>query len=123
MKGRIAHDKDAKRGKIFGCVVLGNAVSEESWVELMDCIDVETKDNLPDSFIGGVRLQPPTAGRKVAARGERRAMLDGPFLESKEVIGGVFMIQAANIDQALDWVEKAKHGVHGELELRELWRS
>jgi hypothetical protein len=123
MKGRIAHDKDTKRGKIFGCVVLGNAVTEQDWVKLMDCIDTETKDNLPDSFVGGVRLQPPTAGRSVATRGERRAMFDGPFLESKEVIGGVFLIQAMDLDQALDWVEAAKHGVHGELEIRELWRS
>jgi len=123
MKGRIDHDKDDKRGKIFGCVVLGNAVTEESWTKVMDCIDAETKDNLPDSFIGGVRLQPPTAGRRVAKRGERQAMFDGPFLESKEVIGGVFLIQAASIEHALEWVEKAKHGVHGELEIRELWRS
>lgn len=123
MKGRTEHDKETKRGKIFGCVVLGSALTEEGWIELMDCIDAETKDNLPDSFIGGVRLQPPTAGRTVTARGERRAVLDGPFLESKEVIGGVFLIQAMSVEQALDWVELARHGVHGALELRELWRS
>ena len=123
MKGRVEPDKEAKPGKIFGCVVLGNAVTEDDWVQVMDRIDAETQSGLPDSFLGGVRLQPPTSGRRVARSGERRAMLDGPFLESKEVIGGVFFIRVTSLDEAVRWIGDTRHGAHGDLEIRELWRS
>jgi len=123
MKGTVEPDKEARPGKIFGFVVLGNAVTEEGWVGVMDRIDAETSRGLPDSFLGGVRLQPPTSGRRVATRGERRAMFDGPFLESKEVIGGLFFVRVTNLDEAVRWAGDQRHGVHGALEIRELWRS
>jgi hypothetical protein len=123
MKGLVQPEKEAKPGKIFGCVVLGNAVTEEGWVKLMDRIDDETHKDLPASFLGGVRLQPPKSGRSVATRGERRAMFDGPFLESKEVIGGLFLIRVTSLHEAVRGVGDTRHGVHGALEIRELWRG
>jgi len=104
-------------------VVLGNAVAEDGWVAVMDRIDAETSVNLPDSFLGGVRLEPPTSGRRVETRGGRRAMFDGPFLESKEVIGGLFFVRVTSQDDALRWFAESRHGVHGAIEIRELWRS
>jgi hypothetical protein len=123
MKGRGDPDKEAKPGKIFGLVVLGNAVTEAEWVKAMDTIDAETHANLPDSFVGGVRLQPPRSGRRVETRGGRRAMFDGPFLESKEVIGGLFFVRVSSHQGAVRWLENTRHGVHGAIEIRELWRS
>jgi hypothetical protein len=123
MKGRSDPDKEAKPGKIFGLVVLGNAVTEAGWVEAMDRIDAETHANLPDSFVGGVRLQPPRSGRRVETRGGRRAMFDGPFLESKEVIGGLFFVRVNSHAGAVRWLANTRHGVYGTVEIRELWRS
>jgi hypothetical protein len=123
MKGVAAPDKEAKPGKTFGVVVLGNAVTEEDWVEVMDRIDAETHANLPDSFLGGVRLEPPRSGRRVETRGGRRAMFDGPFLESKEVIGGLFFVRVTSPEEALRWIADSRHGAHGAIEIRELWRS
>jgi hypothetical protein len=123
MKGRIDADKEAKPGKIFGFVVLGNAVTEEGWVEVMDRIDAETHANLPDSFLGGARLEPPRSGRRVETRGGRRAMFDGPFLESKEVIGGLFFVRVTSPEEAVRWIADSAHGAHGAIEIRELWRS
>jgi len=123
MTGRGDSEKEAKPGKIFGVIVLGNAVTEDAWVEVMDRIDAETHANLPDSFVGGVRLEPPRSGRCVETRGGRRAMFDGPFLESKEVVGGLFFIRVTTEDEAVRWLEATRHGVHGAIEIRELWRS
>jgi hypothetical protein len=123
MKGRGDPDKESKPGKIFGMVVLGNAVTEAGWTEVMDRIDDETHANLPDSFVGGVRLQPPRSGRRVETRGGRRAMFDGPFLESKEVIGGLFFVRATSHQEAVRWLAETRHGLHGAIEIRELWRS
>ena len=124
MKGRFDADKGDKPGKIFGCAVLGNAATEEAWVETMDRIDAETAGPFRGAeFLGGVRLLPPKTGRRVASDGTRRAMFDGPFLESKEVIGGLFFVRVTNIDEAVRLAGEARFVVHGTLEIRELWRS
>jgi len=123
MKGRVDPDKEANPGKIFGFTVLGNAETESEWVAVMDRIDAETHANLPASFLGGARLEPPKSGRSVETRGGRRAMFDGPFLESKEVIGGLFFVRATSHEGALRWMAETAHGAHGVVEIRELWRT
>jgi len=122
MKGVVPGVKEAKPGKLFACAVLGNEASETAWVQVMDRIDAEQSQFPPDAFLGGVRLEPPTRGRRVATRGERRAMFDGPFLESKEVIGGLFFVRMSSMDEALAWAGETRFVVHGALEIRELWR-
>jgi hypothetical protein len=124
LKGGVRADKEAKPGKVFAFAVLGNASSEEAWAQVMDRIDAETRDAFPASAaLGGNRLQPPSAGRRVATQGDRRAMFDGPFLESKEVIGGVFFLRMMTMDDAVRWAAQSRFVVHGALEIRELWRS
>jgi hypothetical protein len=124
MKGMCPKDKEAKPGKIFACAVLGSTKTEEAWVEVMDRIDEETRGRFPEaSFLGGLRLEPPSRGRRIVTHGERRAMLDGPFLESKEVIGGLFFVRMRSIDEAVRWAAEAPFVVHGALEIRELWRT
>jgi hypothetical protein len=104
--------------------VLGNTKTEEGWVEVMDRIDEETHDRFPEgSFLGGLRLEAPTRGRRVVTRGERRATFDGPFLESKEVIGGLFLLRMTTLDEAVRWAAQTRFVVHGALEIRELWRT
>lgn len=124
MHGAIDADKEQKPGKIFAFAVLGNTASEEEWTQVMERIDAETRQRFPaESFLGGTRLQPPTTGRTVATRGERRAIFDGPFLESKEVIGGLFLVRMMTLEEAVAWASESRFVVHGTLEIRELWRS
>jgi len=120
MKGKPPDGTLEKAGKIFACAVLGNAPTEDAWVEVMDRIDAATAEKFPrDMLLGGVRLQPPRTGRRV----ERRAMFDGPFLESKEVIGGIFFLRMASIEDAVRWASETGFVVHGALEVRERWRT
>jgi hypothetical protein len=123
MKGMVEGDKAARPGKVFAFAVLGNTATEAAWVKVMDRIDAETDPFPRDAFLGGVRLEPPRSGRRVATQGERRAMFDGPFLESKEVIGGVFFLRMANVEDAVRWASGTHFVVHGALEIRELWRT
>jgi hypothetical protein len=124
MKGDVATKKDAKPGKIFALAVLGNTSTEEAWVKIMDQIDADTSARFPaDSFLGGLRLQPPRTGKRVATRAAKRAIFDGPFLESKEVIGGVFFLRMASAQDAIEWAGTSSFVAHGVLEIRELWRS
>ncbi len=120
MKGRIKPGKENRPGKIFACAVLGNALTEAAWVDVMDRIDNDTSTRFPgDSSLGGNRLQPPTSGKRVA----RRAVFDGPFLEAKEVIGGVFLMRMASIEDVVAWAQGSRFIAHGALEIRELWRT
>jgi hypothetical protein len=124
MKGMCLKDKDGKPGKIFACAVLGTTKTEEAWVEVMDRIDEETRGRFPEaSFLGGLRLEPPRSGRRIVTRGERRTTFDGPFLESKEVIGGLFFLRMTRIEDAVRWAAETPFVVHGALEIRELWRT
>jgi len=124
MKGSVPVDKEAKPGKIFAFAVLGRSANEEGWVNVMDRIDAETRGQLAgEEFLGGLRLDPPKTGKRVATRGERRAIFDGPFLESKEVIGGLFFARMAGIDEAVRWAADTPFVAHGTLEIRELWRT
>jgi hypothetical protein len=124
MTGTVPDDKEARPGKLFACAVLGSTATEQAWVEVMDRIDAETRGRLPaSSFLGGLRLEPPSAGRRIVTRSERRATLDGPFLESKEVIGGLVLMRMTSLDEAVRWAGGTRFVVHGALEIRELWRT
>ena len=124
MKGKLEPDKTSKRGRVFAYAVLGSAPSEQGWVDVMDRIDESTRGCFPaDRFLGGVRLQEPGRGRRVARAGCRRAVFDGPFLESKEVIGGLFFMRMSSLDEAVHWASRSEFVKHGALEIRELWRS
>lgn len=123
-RGRVDEDKEGKPGKLVACAVLGSAPTEEGWTQVMDRIEAETRGRLVgDSILGGMRLEAPTTGRRVAQRGEKRAAVDGPFLESKEVLGGVFFLRVRSLEEAVRWASETRFLAHGALELRELWRG
>jgi len=117
-------NRETLPGKIFGCAVLGSAPTEDAWVAVMNRIDKEGSGSFPaGSFLGGIRLEPPTTGRRIAMRGEKRATFDGPFLESKEVIGGLFLVRMASLDEVVEWAGDKPFLAYGGLEIRELWRT
>ena len=125
MKGSVRPDKKSQRGRVFAYGVLGNAPNEQGWIEVMNRIDASTQGGFPsERALGGLRLLEPARGRRVASStGGRRATFDGPFLESKEVIGGLFFLRMAGLEEAVHWATESAFVKHGTLEIRELWRS
>ncbi|MEQ1566560.1 MAG: YciI family protein [Myxococcota bacterium] len=115
-KGRAPEDPRARTGRVFGFAVLGRAASIDDWNTLMDHIDRESAE-VTASFLGGVRLRAPDPWE------EGRGTFDGPFLESKEVLGGLFFLRLSALEDAVDWAARSPYAVHGRLEVRELWRS
>jgi hypothetical protein len=116
----VRPEKASERGHVFAFAVLGTAATEQGWIDVMDRIDVETRDGFPgERMLGGLRLHAPGRGRRVTAT----AVFDGPFLESKEVIGGLFFMRMATLEAAVHWAIQTPFVVHGALEIRELWRT
>ena len=57
-------------------------------------------------LLSGNALYPSERGTRVSAAGGSRRFTDGPFSESKEVIGGYFLIQTKTKDEALQWAAR-----------------
>jgi hypothetical protein len=53
-------------------------------------------------YVSGVQLQPAETATCVRVAGGRTLMTDGPFADTKEVLGGVILIEAANLDDAIE---------------------
>ena len=53
------------------------------------------------NFVGGAGLQPTSAGTRVRLKGGKISVIDGPFTESKEIVGGYAIIDAKSRDEAL----------------------
>lgn len=67
-------------------------------------------------FAGG--LQGAEASTVVDATGDTPVITDGPFSESKEYLGGFWIIEAADLDAALDWAKKGSKACAGKVEVR-----
>jgi len=59
-------------------------------------------------------------GRVVRGNGAKMRVMDGPHAESKEVLGGFWLIEAESYDEALKLVADCPHLEHGTLEVREI---
>jgi len=71
--------------------------------------------------VGGHGLQPPMTGTSLRLRGDKRQVQDGPFADTKEQLGGYVVIEAANLDAALEWAARAPCASTGGVELRPLF--
>jgi len=91
---------------------------------LMDAMGKFVEKSLKDGILvdsGG--LLPSKDGVRVRLANGKISVTDGPFSESKEVIGGVFFLRMASLDEAVSWASETQFVAHGALEIRELWRS
>jgi len=67
-------------------------------------------------FAGG--LGPIESATTVDARGEAPVITDGPYSESKEYLGGFWIIDADDLDEALDWARRGSKACRGRIEVR-----
>jgi hypothetical protein len=66
----------------------------------------------------GHGLHPPMTGTTLRVRGDKRQVQDGPFADTKEQLGGYFVIDVADLDTALEWAARAPCAVTGGVEVR-----
>jgi hypothetical protein len=70
------------------------------------------------AMVAGEALQDVETASTVKVRDGKRIVSDGPFIESKEVIGGYYVIDVANLDEALDWAARIPNATFGTVEVR-----
>lgn len=67
---------------------------------------------------GGEGLQPPGTATTLRIRGDKRQVQDGPFADTKEQLGGFFIIDVPDLDAALEWAARAPCAATGGVEVR-----
>jgi hypothetical protein len=65
------------------------------------------------AMVSGDGLQPSSTATTLRVQNGERVLSDGPFAETKEQIGGYYVIDCENLDQALAWAEKVPSAVDG----------
>ena len=72
---------------------------------------------------GGDGLQPSSKGKRVAFDGDKRAVIDGPFTETKEIVAGYWLWEVKDMDEAVAWVKRCPNPMPGpsEIEIRPVY--
>ena len=70
------------------------------------------------AWVFGTGLRPVSSATVVRADGTDVSMTDGPYAETKEQMGGFWIIEAPDLDAALDWAGQAAVACEGPVELR-----
>lgn len=72
-------------------------------------------------ILGGEELAPTTTATTVRVRSGETVVTDGPFVETKEALGGYFLIEAESIDEALDIAARIPAAETGAVEVRPVY--
>ena len=83
-----------------------------AWVEEMNTRGV---------LRGGERLRPTTDATTVRVQNGDILTLDGPFAETKEQMGGFFLVDCKDLDEAVEVASKIPGAKHGVIEVRPIW--
>jgi hypothetical protein len=69
-------------------------------------------------MVAGDALQPISTATSVRVRNGETLTTDGPFAETKEVLGGYYLIDVDSLDEALEWAAKIPGATYGTIEVR-----
>jgi len=98
------------------------AVPEELMAEEMEAYNEFGRwVNERGLFRAGEALHPTSAATTVRVRDGKTVATDGPFAETKEALGGFYLIEAANLDEAIDAAARIPGAKHGSIEIRPIW--
>jgi hypothetical protein len=70
---------------------------------------------------GGNRLQRVSSASTVRLANGKTEVLDGPYADTKEQLGGYYLIDVPDLDAALSWAARCPGASHGHIEVRPIW--
>jgi hypothetical protein len=70
------------------------------------------------AYLGGDGLQPTSTATTVRVRDGERLTTDGPFAETKEQLGGFYLVECKDLDEAIEWAAKIPASEVGSIEVR-----
>ena len=103
---------------VEGEVPGGPSSPEEMQTFMQRVIALEDEMEQGGTFVFGGALHGPDAATVVSDKAGEAVLTDGPFVESKEHIGGFYIINAADLDEALEWAAKTAAATNHPIEVR-----
>ena len=101
---------DEKAGAVLPKEVIQDFMNRfDAWSEAMK------KAGVPNTF---EVLHPTSAATTVRVRDGKKVTTHGPFAETKEQLGGFYIINAKNLDEAIEWAAKCPGATYGSIEVR-----
>ena len=73
------------------------------------------------AFVSGEGLQSVTTATTLRVENGERMLTDGPFAETKEQIGGYYVVDCNDLDEAIEVASKIPGAQHGSIEVRPIW--
>ena len=115
--GSLTRGATARRSRIPRQSEKGYAGLRDLGILGQEQQDIEHRQG---KLAGGLKLK-DEGGRRMTRNGDGVRVVDGPFAEAKEVVGGFFLIEAADYDEAVEISRSCPHLVYGQsIELREV---
>jgi len=84
-----------------------------------DVFTRETRDR--SQFIAGEALEPTSTATSVRVQDGRTIVTDGPFAETKEALGGFYLLECKDLDEAIEMAAKIPASKRGTIEVRPIW--
>jgi hypothetical protein len=96
-----------------------SSVPPEQWQEIMDAYNTFTTDaKAAGVMLAGDALQPTSMATTVRVRDGRTLTTDGPFAETREALGGFYLFEARDLDEAIEWAARLPGSWWGSVEVR-----
>ena len=70
----------------------------------------------------GERLRPDADASRIRVKAGQRQVMDGPFAETKEALGGFYLIECASKQEALEWAKKIPLREDSYVDVRPVWQ-
>lgn len=111
----------------YAALIYGDAATEtsgtpEQWATIMqEYNDFGATAGAAGVIGGGEALQPTPTATTIHVKGGKGGELittDGPFAETKEVLGGFYLLDCADLDEAIRWAAQIPGAWHGRVEVR-----
>ena len=94
---------------------LGDAEQQKIYQQYRDLIGDLQKSG---KYLGGHELQPASTATTVRQRNGKKSVTDGPFAETKEQLGGYFLVEAKDLDEAMAMAARIPSAATGSIEVR-----
>jgi len=101
--------------------VIGGLSAEEGSAMLADYAAFGEEMGRRGLLQGGERLRPTADATTVQVRDGEVLVADGPFAETKEQVGGYYLVDCADLDEAIGVASKIPGARHGTIEVRPVW--
>ena len=106
---------------IYGDESRAATMTEEEGAKIMgEYFDYTNQIKAEGLHQGGEALEPTPTAKTVRVQGGERVVSDGPFAETKEQLGGFYLVECDDLDQALDAAARIPGAREGTIEVRQV---